>query len=735
MVKYKDVVLLIFFSLFATQLLSQTYIIPKLQRDDFTSLKTWWQFQNHGGQTLPTQKNGYLYAFLENARNGSPVVPLDNTLAEMENVGLMTAEQRPIYGKDDIMDVRIRVKTLNLLIPGSRGWGFWKSEGVPVSINQAVWFMEQDPDISHSWAASEDWWRARTHRTVDPIFDFSTDLDGSNGSPYTIDSQQWHYYRVVRNGRNNYDQYVDGTLIQSITPTDLGNILNEDYSFNCWNDNLVYHSTTSANTGVDTIEVYANGWIDTTAFVVDFIEIRYNNYNPSYSVSPVGSILLREVVNEIDDGIVDGAFKGPYNFSTTGGKVVIIATGKAEELDSYDFDDEMKIILNSKDFGFNTTRSWDGDVDQAAPKTIIIDTTLAAGAHTLSFNTEVTPILYDATVLGSVGGVLALNQTVDASAPGGSSNLEWKTYTFNADAGELVIYVSGSADEEPGWNHQNATIDSTDDDELRIELDGYDFGWEVDSSSFVGNTLFGDFKTICIRRTVTTTGSHTLKLFANESPFVHKVLVFAKNGDSALPVELSSFSANRIDGENNITWVTESELENSGFNILRAISSDESSPAEKDFVKINEVLIPGRGNASTKRTYTFVDDFVATGQNIWYLLQDISISGKIESHGPIRLVESFLPNKFELKQNYPNPFNPETFISFSLPKVTRVKINIYDITGRLVKTLADQEFSNGEHTLVWNGKDQNNSTASSGVYYYRLTSKAYNQIKKMTLIR
>jgi FlgD Ig-like domain len=738
-VRYKEVVLVIFFSLFASQLLSQTYIIPKLQRDDFNSDKTWWIFQNHGGQTKATHKNGYLYAFLENARNGNPVVPLDNALAEMENVGIMTADQRPIYGKDDIMDARIRVRTLNPLIPGSRGWGFWKSESVPVSINQAVWFMEQEPDLSHSWAASEDWWRARTHRTVAPTYDFSTNLDGTGGSPHNIDNQQWHYYRIIRNGRNSYNHYVDGTLIQSIVPADFpdGKILNEDYSFNCWNDNLVYHFTQNAISGNDTIEVYANGWIDTTEFIVDFIEIRYGNYKPDSSYTPIGSKLLREVINEIDDGMADGAFKGPYTFTvpTGGAKVIVIASGKAEELDTYDTDDDIKMILDSKDFGFNTTRSWNGDVDMSALKTIVIDTTLPEGSHSLSFETETTPILYDATVLGSVGGALVLNQTIDASAPIASSNFEWQTFTFNADAGELVIYVSGSADEEPGWNHQNASIDSTDDDELRIELDGYDFGWEVDSSSFLGNTLFGDFKTICIRRTVATTGSHTLKLFVNESPFVHKVLVFAKNGDSALPVKLSSFSVNEVNGKNTITWVTESELENAGFNVLRAVSASEQAPRQKDFIKINAELIRGRGNASTQKTYTYVDEFNAEGQIAWYMIQDVSISGKIESHGPIRLIETIQPGKFELKQNYPNPFNPSTIIPFELAEAGNVSLSIFDVRGGLVKSILLNEVGAGENSFVWYGDDNSGNHVASGIYYYRVKSGNFTAIRKMALVR
>ncbi len=736
MSRYREVFLTAVF-LMASNLFAQTYIIPDLQRDDFNMEKTWWIFQNHGGQPLPVTKNGYLYAYLENARNGQPVVPLDNTLAEMENVGIMTADQRPIYGKDDIVDVRIRVKTLNPLTPGSRGWGFWKSEGVPVTINQAVWFMEQQPDASHSWAASEDWWRARTHRTVDPSYDFSTDLDGSNGSPHNIDNMQWHYYRIVRNGRNNYDHYVDGVLIQSITPADFpdGKILNEDYSFNCWNDNLVYHSTTNALSGNDTIEVYANGWIDTTEFVVDFIEIRSGNYNPSKSYTPIGAIALREVVNEIDNGISDGNFKGPYSFNAVAGKTVILATGKAEELDSYDVADEMKMILNSTDFGYNTSRSWDGLVDAGTPKTIVIDTNLTTGSHTLEFQSISTPILYDATVLSSANGSIVLNQDVNSSAPSGSNNTLWQSFNFTAEAGDVIIYISGSADEEPGWNHQNATIDSTDDDELRLELDGYDFGWGSDSASFVGNTLFGDFKTICIRRSVSS-GSHTLNLYANETPYVNKVLIYAANGDVALPVQLTSFSAEKGEKGTVVRWQVASEIQNAGFNLYRAVGAPGAEPGEGDYIKINDKRIPGRGTASTSREYSFKDEYrPAPGEVVWYKLEDVSYDGRVTVHGPISIKNTLLPQRFELEQNYPNPFNPSTSIPFSLNREETIVAEIYDVRGRRVRVLSRERYPAGSHILIWNGLDDRGGYVPSGIYYLKMQAGDQTRAMKLTFLR
>ncbi|RMH63275.1 MAG: T9SS C-terminal target domain-containing protein [Calditrichaeota bacterium] len=719
--------------------LAQTYIIPRLQRDDFKDAKSWWSMQATSPQSPPTINNGYILAELVDplVPSGSPAPgPVVDYPGNMRNVGFATVYNTDLYGKDDTLTAIIRLKTLNTLPVGSRGWGFWRTEAIPVVINQAVWFFEQKAHPDSSWAASETWWRARIHRTVDPDYDFYVNLDGTGGSPYNYDNQQWHTYKVVRFAREYYRMYVDGVQVINITPSDFpdGKILNEDFSFHCWNDNFVYHHTQTSS-GADTIAVTGNKWTGTSRFVVDFVEILKGNYQYGYSRTPVGAIALREVINEIDDGIADGTFKGPYTFNAVAGKTVVIATGKAEEIDSYGPDDDMKMILDSQDFGYNTTRSWDGLVDAGTPKTIVIDTSLSAGNHTLEFQSLSTPILYDATVLSSANGSIVLNQDVNSSAPSGSNNTLWQSFNFTAEAGEVVIYVSGSADEEPGWDHKNANIDSTDDDELRLELDGYDFGWGTDSASFVGNTLFGDFKTICIRKNVAS-GSHTLKLYANETPYVHKVLVYAANGDVSLPVQLISFSAEHSKDHVSLNWRVASEIGNAGFNILRAVTGDDVPPPTEAYVKINPENIPGRGNANSAQDYSYIDAQIPDkGETFWYKLEDVSYSGKITTHGPVSVQFARPVTTFRLRNNYPNPFNPVTTIPFELAENRFVEAVIYDLRGRKVRTLAKGEFNPGAHLLEWDARDDSGHAMSSGIYYLRVRAGSRTQWLKMTLLR
>ncbi len=100
-----------------------------------------------------------------------------------------------------------------------------------------------------------------------------------------------------------------------------------------------------------------------------------------------------------------------------------------------------------------------------------------------------------------------------------------------------------------------------------------------------------------------------------------------------------------------------------------------------------------------------------------------------------------LPKSYKLLGNYPNPFNPSTTISYALPYSSRIELNIYDITGKVVKTFTKEVQSAGYHSIVWNGKNRNGIKVSSGVYLYgfKATSleneKVFVKTSKMLLIK
>ena len=91
---------------------------------------------------------------------------------------------------------------------------------------------------------------------------------------------------------------------------------------------------------------------------------------------------------------------------------------------------------------------------------------------------------------------------------------------------------------------------------------------------------------------------------------------------------------------------------------------------------------------------------------------------------------STVPQVYSLSQNYPNPFNPTTKINFALPKQGLVTLKIYDILGREVRTLVNEIKTAGNYTV-----DFNASEFASGVYFYRLQSEGFTDIKKMMLVK
>ena len=98
-------------------------------------------------------------------------------------------------------------------------------------------------------------------------------------------------------------------------------------------------------------------------------------------------------------------------------------------------------------------------------------------------------------------------------------------------------------------------------------------------------------------------------------------------------------------------------------------------------------------------------------------------------------VESNLPTAFELRQNLPNPFNPTTTIYFELPRSGAVRLEIYDVTGRLVTTLLEGVLDAGRHEAVWRAGDEGGKALGSGLYFYRLSASGETETRKMLLLK
>jgi hypothetical protein len=93
-------------------------------------------------------------------------------------------------------------------------------------------------------------------------------------------------------------------------------------------------------------------------------------------------------------------------------------------------------------------------------------------------------------------------------------------------------------------------------------------------------------------------------------------------------------------------------------------------------------------------------------------------------------IRSVLPHSFHLSQNYPNPFNPRTIINYELPITNFVELSIYNLLGQKIATLISEKQKAGYHQAEWDARK-----FSSGVYYYRIESGEFQDMKKMILIK
>ena len=96
---------------------------------------------------------------------------------------------------------------------------------------------------------------------------------------------------------------------------------------------------------------------------------------------------------------------------------------------------------------------------------------------------------------------------------------------------------------------------------------------------------------------------------------------------------------------------------------------------------------------------------------------------------------SVLPDEYALHQNYPNPFNPVTTLRYNLPENRLVNITIYDMLGRKVKTLINQNQDSGHKSVIWDATNDFGKPVSAGIYLYQIQAGEYISTKKMVLLK
>lgn len=144
-------------------------------------------------------------------------------------------------------------------------------------------------------------------------------------------------------------------------------------------------------------------------------------------------------------------------------------------------------------------------------------------------------------------------------------------------------------------------------------------------------------------------------------------------------------------------------------------------------------FVAGKGTVTTPIRYEFYHRDLAPGV-YEYRLRQVDTDGSFEYSEIVTAVVG-VPETFVLHQNFPNPFNPSTRIKYEIPKSRQVTLIIYNILGAAVRTLVDDQQNPGAYEVEWDGRNDAGISATSGVFFYKLTAGQTSFIRKMILLQ
>ncbi|MCK5149063.1 T9SS type A sorting domain-containing protein [bacterium] len=211
--------------------------------------------------------------------------------------------------------------------------------------------------------------------------------------------------------------------------------------------------------------------------------------------------------------------------------------------------------------------------------------------------------------------------------------------------------------------------------------------------------------------------------------------------DASLSVELHSLSAVYENGSVAIQWITESETDNMGFILERVVGENvetlQATSLHWDMIASYEThsAMMGNRNSSERNEYVFVDENVEAGQSYIYRLSDVNTNSDVHVYDIIEITLSDAPVETVLNPPFPNPFNPATKIGYTIAKSSPVEITIYDLLGRKVKTLIDQQQAAGSYNIYWHGRDEAGNQTATGTYVIVLKTLEGKKTQKVVMMR
>jgi len=250
-------------------------------------------------------------------------------------------------------------------------------------------------------------------------------------------------------------------------------------------------------------------------------------------------------------------------------------------------------------------------------------------------------------------------------------------------------------------------------------------------------------------------GFEDLMIFAMNygmvAPRIVPLLSEPVEGDLALALEEIGMDATglvelalRLEGNLDEVKGVSAVFELDGMEFVSARLSDEmSSPAARTFLWAGDdqidlailgtdVAIGGSGELARLTFQVTGEDYSADFASAAIRgIDNGSMDAELEGYTP----KDELPATFKLVQNTPNPFNPMTTIAFNVPHESQVAIRVYDVTGRVVRTLVDGVTEPGRHAAVWDGRNDHGEHCGSGVYFCVMETPEYHGSNKMMLLK
>jgi hypothetical protein len=311
----------------------------------------------------------------------------------------------------------------------------------------------------------------------------------------------------------------------------------------------------------------------------------------------------------------------------------------------------------------------------------------------------------------------------DNKAAGGGTGKAQFAFSVVATAGPFVvtypntnISIQGNSSQTITWNVANTNVAPVNVANVNILLSTD--GGQTFPITIAANTPNDGSEVVVIPNEVTTSARIMIEAVGNI--FFDLSNVNFTITDNPIPVELASFTAVADDNSVVVTWSTATETNNSGFNVERSSNG-------QSFEKVT--FVEGKGTSTEKQYYRFVDNTPIGGKN-YYRLSQVDFDGTINKSNIVE-VDVELPLVYSLEQNHPNPFNPSTVIIYQLANAGFVSLKVYDITGREVAVLVNQEMKAGKHSIEFNAAN----TLASGTYFYELRAGDFVSIKKLLLMK